>query len=84
MMRAVILPTQDTFQEWLIDLNRSFPGLIVPTPLPNQDWWKLAMMLIFLNGKLLSNVVLPMKQAFPKNDDWKKWALMFIQSTTNT
>lgn len=83
MIKSIILPTQQTFQEWLMDLNRSFPGLIVPTPLPNQDWWKLAMMLISFNGKALTHVVLPLKQAFPNTDDWKKWALMFIQSTTN-
>lgn len=84
MMRSIILPTQQTFQEWLIDLNRSFPGLIVPTPLPNQNWWKSAMQLVAFNGKLLMNVVLPLRTAFPHNDDWKKWAMMFIQSTANT
>lgn len=83
MMRSVILPTQQTFREWFMDLNRSFPDLIVPTPLPNEDWWKSSMMLVSLNGKLLKNVVLPIKQAFPNDTDWKKWALMFIQSTTN-
>lgn len=83
MMKSVILPTQQTFREWFMDLNRSFPDLIVPTPLPNQDWWESSMMLVSLNGKLLKNVVLPIKQAFPNDTDWKKWALMFIQSTTN-
>jgi len=79
-MKSIVLPTHETFQEWFMDLNRSFPGLIVPTPLPDMTWWHSAMQLISFNGKLLSHVVLPQKSSFPKENDWKRWAMMFIQS----
>lgn len=81
-MRAIILPTQTTFNSWLLDLNKSFPELIVPTPLPHNTWQETALMLVSLNGKILNNIVLPLKQAFPNEDDWHTWSMMFIQSTT--
>lgn len=82
-MVSIALPTHTTFKDWFLDLDRTFPGLIVPIPMDKDSWRKSAMTLIAINGSIISNVVLPLKQSFPREDDWKKWAFMFIQSITN-
>lgn len=83
-MSTINLPQHYTFREWFMDLNRSYPQLIVPTPLPNQDWTTSALLLLAINGSLIAHVVVPLKQVFPKENDWRKWAMMFIQSIRNT
>lgn len=82
-MTSIALPTHISFKDWILDLNRTFPGLIVPIPMENDSWWKSSMLLISINGSILSHVILPLKSAFPKEEDWKKWAFMFIQSITD-
>ena len=68
-----------------MDLNRSRPDLIVPTILPgDRDWRQNVMSLISINKSTLSSVILPIKQNFPDDKSWRKWAYLFIQSASNT
>jgi hypothetical protein len=76
------LPHNVTFHNWFMDLNRSMPSLVVPTPSPgSKDWRKWAMLLISVNKNTLSNVVLPLIEQFPDEESWRKWAQFFIQNT---
>lgn len=78
------IPTHCTFHQWFIDLNRTIPNIVVPTPLPGDtNWWKYAMLLISNNQTNLPIIPLPTKLKFPYHRDWRKWAFSFIQSVSN-
>jgi hypothetical protein len=77
----VLLPNQKTFQAWIADLNRTIPNIIVPIPPINtKNWHEFAMLLLSINKQYIKNVVLPLKENFPHENDWKKWAYFFIQN----
>lgn len=82
IMSTVLIPNFKTFNEWLMSLNQSLPRLTIPLPVHNSNkWHPTAMLLISINGKILTNTVLPLKENFPSMEDWRKWAFHFIQST---
>jgi len=83
-MSIILLPDRVTFKQWMVDLIRTKPTLIVPIPTTQDstDWRKWAMLLISMNKKMLGKICLPSKSQFPKDEDWRKWAYFFIQNTT--
>lgn len=82
-MSTIRLP-DCTFYEWMMDLNRTYPGLIVPTP-PREttNWWRDAMLLISANKDTLNTICLPLKSQFSTPESWRKWAYFFIQNTSH-
>lgn len=75
----IMTPTQTTFEKWALDLKRSVPTLIIPIPRDGvSKWWEWANTFIALNK--LYSIPLSNRNAFPKEDDWKKWASFFIQN----
>ena len=80
-MSIIQLPNHSTFYQWFMDLNRSRPDLIIPTPPQNDtDWKKWAMLLISINNSALSRVVLPIGDEYKSDDSWRKWAYFLIEN----
>lgn len=78
------LPSHNTFYHWFMDLNRTMPGVVIPTPMPgDKDWRKSAMLFISINRSKLPLITLPTKLNFPNHEDWRKWAYSFIESVSN-
>lgn len=75
---AITTPEYITLENWTADLNISVPQLTVPTLMKGQSWWDWANDLISINK--LTNIVIPDKQSFPLEEDWRKWAYTLIQS----
>lgn len=76
---TIMLPISTTFVAWANDLNRSLPMLSIPIPTKGVDnWWEWANSLIGINH--LYNMPSGSKSMFPHNEDWKKWAFLFVQS----
>lgn len=75
---AITTPEYITLENWTADLNISVPQLVVPTLMQGQSWWDWANDLISINK--LTNIVIPDRQSFPLEEDWRKWAYTLIQS----
>ncbi len=67
-----------TFEKWATDLTRSLPQLIIPLPSKGVDkWWQWADSLVSINR--LYSLPLSNKSKFPKPENWREWANLFIQ-----
>lgn len=75
----VMVPVGVDFKNWANDLNRSLPQLSVPFPTKGEDdWWYWVAQ--FINANRIYNLPTGSRSQFPKAEDWRKWAYLFIQS----
>lgn len=75
----ITVPVQISFENWANDLNRTMPMLSIPIPTKGvNNWWEWANSLVDLNR--LYDLPDGDKSTFPKVEDWKKWAFLFIQT----
>lgn len=75
----ISLPTTGTLYEWGNSLSRNVTGLIVPVPPKStKNWWKWANLLISINK--LTYISIADKRIFKKEEDWRKWAWLFIKN----
>lgn len=78
-MSAIVLPDKVSFYQWGNSLRQNVPNLIVPNPdKTEKDWWKWANLLISVNK--LAYITLADRRMFPKSEDWRKWAWLFIKN----
>ncbi len=82
-MRYPIVPISITFYEWACQLNPLLPHLTVPRPQKGQHWRKWAEKLICANQQLIGTTPIPTSIIYPLEEDWKRWAAYFMQSTAN-
>lgn len=74
----IMTPSYISFEKWAIDITRSIPQLIVPIPRDGvKKWWEWVNHFIAVNR--LYNLPLGNRTQYPHEDDWRKWANLFIQ-----
>jgi hypothetical protein len=78
-MSFLVLPVRVSLFHWGNSLKRSLVNLSVPTPPHDLSKWReWANLLLSING--LSYLPTPNKRMFPKDEDWEKWAWLFIKN----
>ena len=78
----LILPINISFSFWCSQLRSNLSGYNIPVaPKDAHNWWRWAEILLTQNDSF-SNLIIPSRQTFPKEDDWKKWAMFFIRDVT--
>ena len=80
---TIMLPIRTTFVQWANDLNRSCPSLNIPFPSKGIKNWR-----EWVNNLIDTNRLYTLPSAtasrFPNEEDWKKWAFLFIQNVQTT
>ena len=74
----IVLPVNIEFLDWANQLRISLPNITIPIPKSVNEWRAWASQVVFNNK--LTNVPLPTDLAYPKNEDWKKWAAFFVNT----
>lgn len=77
-MHSLLLPIDITFKDWASQLRIDLPSVTIPTPPDVSNWKNWASQVIQSNS--LQNVPLPTEIAYPLVEDWRKWAVYFINS----
>jgi hypothetical protein len=83
MIFLIPFPSQKmTFYDWATSFPDSSPGITLP-PVPRETskWRNWAYSLIRSNAASVNaSVPVPLKSVYPKDEDWRKWAIQVIQS----
>lgn len=78
-MSNIILPVKISLYHWGNSLRQSLPELSIPNlPKTDENWWKWADQLIAINR--LANITIADKRSFPKPENWRDWAWLFIKN----
>lgn len=75
-------PLLETFENWSAQLRIDLTGFDIPISYPVANWWEWASQFIKNNNNLTANVPLPTRLSYPKEEDWKRWVLFTISSTS--
>lgn len=78
-MADILLPVMIEFEEWSA-LVRVTSNLEFPTSTSVKNWREWANNVLNLNN--LSDLPIPDKLTYPKDEDWRKWASVFIGNTS--
>lgn len=82
-MSRFVLPDGVSLYHWGNSLRQNVPALLVPQPPRTEDeWWKWANLLIAVNK--LAYISVADRRLFPKPEDWRKWAWLFIKNYDST
>lgn len=76
-----VLPVHISFMRWASQIRNDFPDISIPVAESEDTWRDWASQLI--HGNNLSNVPLPDKISYPRNEDWSTWAAYFINGVYN-
>ena len=82
-------PTLPTFESWASQLRIDLPDFDIAkvsdktstTSYTVDNWWEWANQFI-KNNNLDSSVPFPTRLSYPNKDDWKKWVLFLVSSTS--
>lgn len=78
-MSEILIPDNLSFYTWSNSLRQSLPALNVPMPNKTaKNWWVWAYLFLAINN--LGFLPLPDKAMFPKEEDWRKWAWLFLKT----
>lgn len=75
---TVALPINIDFKDWASQIRIDLPNIAFPNPPDIKFWRGWADQVINSSG--LSNLPLPTRSVYPKDEDWKIWAAYFINS----
>ena len=81
MKNNITLPINLDFNTWASQIHQDLPNLSIPIPGKVEHWREWAAQLI--RDNTLQNVPLPTTLAYPKTEDWKIWAVYFVDSIYN-
>lgn len=77
---ALPLPSRSTdFRSWAGYLAACFPFVTAPIPPKEESDWRRWASAFIANSQLLLPV--PTRSQFPKNEDWRHWAILVINCT---
>lgn len=80
-MSTILLPINITFKEWASQIRINITSIDIPLPPSDgKDWIGWASQVVYNNQ--LTNVPLPTFHAYPKLEDWRKWAAYFVNSVS--
>ena len=74
-------PTLPTFESWSAQLRIDLPTYDIPISYTVDNWWEWASQFI-KNNNLDSVTPLPTRLSYPNKDDWRKWVLFVVSSTS--
>ncbi len=74
-------PTLPSFEEWIAQLNIDLPDYVIPKSLKVDHWWEWASQFI-LNNNLDATTPLPTRTSYPEENDWRRWVLFVISSSS--
>lgn len=82
-------PTLPTFESWASQLRIDLPNYDIPKVNDKtntvyytvDNWWEWANQFI-KNNNLDFATPLPTRLSYPNKDDWKKWVLFLVSSTS--
>lgn len=77
-MAVITLPNNLDFINWAAQIQRDLPNFQIPNPDPEDQWHLWAEQLLANNQ--FYTVPLPNKQVYPDKEDWRKWAIYFVNS----
>lgn len=75
-MAVPLLPQNIEFKEWASQLRPALPNMEIPIAGKVDDWRAWALQISLSNISL--NIPLATELAYPKPEDWKRWAAYFI------
>ncbi len=81
-MAVITLPINITFKEWAQQLQIDLPNQNILNPPDISKWHEWAEQLLINNSFYAAP--LPNRQIYPKDEDWKKWAIYFVSNVQNT